>query len=739
MGTIIDDASRRWLNTLAKRYDLSPSLLEEYFQLFQEHGIPVVRKRRATTRADRIVMISTHGYWGDPPPAGVPDTGGQTYYVLETSKAWAKQGRKVIILARWFKPYPRVEQFGKNVWLVRIQAGGDKFVRKEDIYPLVPEMAEAEVAISLLFNANTVMGHYADGMAGSVEVGERLKVPTVVIPHSIGIKKVLNLGFDPLDPETWLDDQYNFWTRESFEFTALHGANLEIANTPAEPAVLKEYYNAAYPHLIMPAGAGQYFFDAYRSKRARLDILKPLGLSPNRYMLFFGRFSEAKNIPGVVAVFGETRRLDPERFKSMKLVLVGGDPKKPMDEELHVEEEIKKMMQRYDLTDAHVVRIPSEGWEVLSVLAHNCLFYVGMQMMEPFGMGVAEAMAAGAPVVISKNAGISRWLTDGVNAIIVDPEDPAAAAKRLVEKSGDPGELKLLSMNGFKRAKEAFSWLGIARLQGQVLDRLCQDEVVDVDNPSKTFDTVMMQRDGRAYHRLSFAWRGDPPIIRPKHKQAAEGLLPYIKEAVKKARASGQRVSIALGGESGAGKTEIAEFLRYRLRQEKIWGMTLPGDAFFKKPPAENHHARLKAYDDGKLTDYLGPQEVDLDRLDSILGAAIDCKTTTLFVPSDCRSLGSRRYDNVPADITGRDVILVDLTYGLKLKNITLKVFLESDYTKRIEEIKERNRARDPDQDFNFILKVLEIEHHIIQNLKRSADIIVSQDYQARPNRETLS
>ena len=35
---------------------------------------------------ERILMISTHGYWGNPPPAGVPDTGGQTFYVLEVSK-----------------------------------------------------------------------------------------------------------------------------------------------------------------------------------------------------------------------------------------------------------------------------------------------------------------------------------------------------------------------------------------------------------------------------------------------------------------------------------------------------------------------------------------------------------------------------------------------------------------------------------------------------------------------------
>jgi len=88
-------------------------------------------RRKTPKYANRIVMVSTHGYWGDPPPAGVPDTGGQTYYVLEVSKTWALQGRKVIILARWFNPYPQVETLAKNLWLVRIPAGSDEFVRSD--------------------------------------------------------------------------------------------------------------------------------------------------------------------------------------------------------------------------------------------------------------------------------------------------------------------------------------------------------------------------------------------------------------------------------------------------------------------------------------------------------------------------------------------------------------------------------------------------------------------------------
>ncbi len=719
------------LTKIASQYSLPLNLLQEYHDLFQKNNIPLFPKRKATKYANRIVMVSTHGYWGNPPPAGVPDTGGQTYYVMEVSKAWARQGRKVIILARWFNPYPRVETFTKNLWLVRIPAGSDEFVRKEDMYPIVPVLAERAVAISVLFGAHVVMGHYADGMAGALEVGERLQVPVVAIPHSLGVIKAIALGCDPSDPEEWFDKQYNFWIREGFELAALRGANLEVANTPLEPDVLKDYYGLEFPHLVMPAGAGEEFFDVHH--KPQTELLSAYGLVPKKYLIYFGRFSEAKNIPGTVRVFGEARRLDPHLLQGIKLVLVGGSPEDPLPEEATVERHIRGVMEQHGLTEDDVVRLPSQSWRALSVLAHHSLCYIGMQMMEPFGMGAAEAMAAATPVVISSAAGITQWITDGKEAIVVKPDGPHDAAQRLVTIMRDSAGLRKIADHGHRLARNTFSWDGIARQQAKMLDQLCQGKSPEGVMGRKGPLSVFRKRTNRGYHRSVFAWRGDPPIIKPHHKKAAEGLVPYIVKEVERSRCRGERAILCLGGESGAGKTEIAEYLRFLLRREKIWGITIAGDAFFKLAPAENHRARLEAYAEDKLAQYIGPSEVDLEQLDSILNRAAKRKVTEVFVPSDCRRLGSRRYKDVPVDLTGIDVIFVDLTYSLLLKSTTVKVFLESDYQARIDDVRERNLARDPDQDFEFILKVLEIEHRIIQRLQKETDLVVTRNYEVRP------
>jgi len=723
-----DDMDDRELEILALKYGLSADLLREYRGIFRENGIPVSLSGKIPERAERIVMVSTHGYWGDPPPAGVPDTGGQTYYVLEVSKTWAQQGRKVIIVARHFNSYPRVERFAENLWLVRIPAGGDEFVRKEDIYPLVPELAEGVVAVSSLFGAHAVMGHYADGMVCALETGERLGIPVVVIPHSLGINKVISLGLDPDDPGMWFDRQYNFGTREDFELASLRGADFEIANTLREPAVLNKYYGCDFPNVVMPAGAGTAFFDIGRDPQT--ETLERYGLIPGRYLIYFGRFSKAKNVQGVVKLFGEAKRFDPQLMEEIKLVLVGGSPGDPLPEEVSVEKHVSDTITEYKLTNDNIVRLPSQPWSVLAVLAHHCLAYIGMQFMEPFGMGVAEAMAASAPAVISRKAGITKWIKDGRDAVVVDPGDPCGTARKLTGIMKKSGALGKIASSGHALALDTFNWKAIGTRQGEIIDSLCRGEI-----PGGAVDGSITQRkrEGRAYHRAVFTWRGDPPEIKSRHEKAAKDLLPYIIEQTNDLRHKGKRTIVVLGGESGAGKTEIAEYLRYLLRGEKIRGVTIAGDAFFKLAPEANHQARLDAYSRGELRQYVGPGEVDLERLDSILGNAADRSVNEVFVPSDCRRLGSRRYARVPVALAGVDVVLVDLTYGLVLKNATLKVFLESDYRKRIAAVKKRNLARDPDQDFDFILRILEIEHRIIQGLREQADIIVTSDYEARP------
>jgi mannosylfructose-phosphate synthase len=395
--------------------ELARDLVHEVGMLFAQHGLPEADPTECAGACHRIAMISTHGYWSDPPPAGATDTGGQTLYVLQLSRECARAGRRVVILVRWFAPYPRVERLEPNLWLVRIPAGGDRFVRKEDIHPLAPELAEYATAVAARFGAQAVMGHYADGMVVAAEVATRLGLPLLAMPHSLALTKIAGLGLSPDALATWFDDRYRFGTREEYELAALTQADGAIGCLPDQLDVLSRVYPLRTPRDVIAPGVAPVFFEA---GDAPPDAAVParFGLVPEQFLIATARLAETKNIPGAVALLGQARALAPARFDRVVLAVVGGtaEPREP--EELAVAAQIEAAMARHGLDRGDVRRIPAQSWPVVAQLVRQSLFYVGMQHFEPFGMGAAEALAVGAPVLLSRCAGIARAIQPGAPA-----------------------------------------------------------------------------------------------------------------------------------------------------------------------------------------------------------------------------------------------------------------------------------------------------------------------------------
>ena len=432
-------------------------------------------------------------------------------------------------------------------------------------------------------------------------------------------------------------------------------------------------------------------------------------------------------------MLGEARKLDPDAAGDVVAAIIGGSPDNPSDEEREVEQAVAEQMRRYGLGPDDVRRIESQTHATLAPLARTALAYVGMQRLEPFGMGAAEAMGAGLPTMISSVAGITRWLEDGVEVMFVDPDDPAAAGHKLVQLIRDRALWDRLSKVGRLKSLADFSWDGIAARQGGVMDALAAGR--DPRGPGE--DPVappghFQRREGRAFHRTTSPWRGDLPRIRSHHVDAATKLLPRILERIDASDAVGERLTIALGGESGSGKTEIGYLLALMLRGHGRGGVVIPGDAFFVRPPDENHANRLAADARGALAEGVGPHEVDLARLDEILASARPRETASVSVPSDCRSLTARRYPRVPVALDGVDAVLVDLTYSLQLEHATCRIFLQPASLDRVDEVRARNLDRDPDQDFDFIERVLRLEHDLIAPLIERADLIVDKNYGLR-------
>lgn len=148
-------------------------------------------RQKGSEQPNRIMMISTHGYVAAEPPLGAPDTGGQVVYVLELSKKLGQFGYKVDIWTRRFEDQVEIEDVDENVRVIRMPCGGKDFIPKEYLYEKIPEWVKNALGYIKRngLNYSFVNSHYWDaGLAGHM-VSEKLDIPHIHTPHSIGTWK----------------------------------------------------------------------------------------------------------------------------------------------------------------------------------------------------------------------------------------------------------------------------------------------------------------------------------------------------------------------------------------------------------------------------------------------------------------------------------------------------------------------------------------------------------------------
>ncbi|MBD3289302.1 hypothetical protein GF337_10900 [candidate division KSB1 bacterium] len=211
---------------------------------------------------------------------------------------------------------------------------------------------------------------------------------------------------------------------------------------------------------------------------------------------------------------------------------------------------------------------------------------------------------------------------------------------------------------------------------------------------------------------------GDKPDIKPIHRKLAAGILSFIIEPVQQ---SGSCYAVSIAGESGSGKSSIAEALKAELSKSGIDSLILQQDDYFVLPPITNDRTRRKDIN------WVGLQEVRLDLLDEHLHqsrSGKDLLTKPLVLYAEDRIITEK------ISLQNIKVVIAEGTYTTNLKNIDCRVFIDLDYrqTKQFRD----DRARDKQDE--FIEQVLEIEHRIIVRHKQHADLIITPEFSLRKN-----
>jgi glycogen(starch) synthase len=145
------------------------------------------------------------------------------------------------------------------------------------------------------------------------------------------------------------------------------------------------------------------------------------------YLLAAGRLVHKKGFDLLIEAFA---RIAPQ-FPQIQLLIAGdGEERQPLQE----------LLDRLELC-ARVKLLGFTDRQQTIRLFLGCEFFVLSSRIEPFGIVVLEAMAAGKPVLATRSGGVVDLVQPGVNGLLVEPQ-VQALADGMREMLSHPGETR---------------------------------------------------------------------------------------------------------------------------------------------------------------------------------------------------------------------------------------------------------------------------------------------------------
>ena len=210
---------------------------------------------------------------------------------------------------------------------------------------------------------------------------------------------------------------------------------------------------------------------------------------------------------------------------------------------------------------------------------------------------------------------------------------------------------------------------------------------------------------------------GDVLLIQEKHHKAGAAIIDQILKKKK------DKFIVAISGESGSGKTELAHVIARGLRTHGIFAKPLHIDNYYRVLPLERKQWRI----DNGIEQCVGYDEYDW----GTIRRNIDEFKNNAEAAMPCVDLVTEQVDTLLTDFGSVDMLIIDGLYAIKTEEADLRVFIELTYheTKKAQS----DRGKEPQNEYRWA--VLEQEHKMVQALKDSADLLVTKEYEVRPGK----
>ena len=449
------------------------------------------------------------------------DTGGQVYYV----KALAANSDKYDVDLVTRRVDPRIcPQFGGMVsntskdinykieqqWhesseirsrVLRVPAGGNfKFVPKEEIVPLLPELIDNLYEFykkeGVIDNIEVVEGHYRDGRLAADMLCSKIEQETgrrpimLVTSHSLGHKKyernLPQYQAGNISEEEW--SWHNFEQRIAHEKYAFHTSDIIIATSPDEQRrLLDEPYSAEREKItIIPPGYNDVIFSPlspqevnklkYRFEYKNLyNEDCSIDLTDKKVVSTLGRVVRDKGFCELAHSMVEIMSQDPN-----VIFMVSGEATNPVT--LECQEILKDFEDR-------VVYLPSLNQMEMAKVYNISSVFVMSSLNEAFGMVPIEAMGCKTAVIVGRSGfndfahctDVRNDYQDYSMAIgLYGPsqeKDRWRQVKALQLLLNDEELRKQIAENGYNYVRNNLTWRQISKHKDEIVQKVLTGHV----------------------------------------------------------------------------------------------------------------------------------------------------------------------------------------------------------------------------------------------------------------------
>ncbi len=207
---------------------------------------------------------------------------------------------------------------------------------------------------------------------------------------------------------------------------------------------------------------------------------------------------------------------------------------------------------------------------------------------------------------------------------------------------------------------------------------------------------------------------GDVLLITENHKKAAKQLISHLDNL------SGDKIILAIGGESGSGKTEIAHEVARNLKIRKTPAKVMHIDNYYLTSPAERTPWRKE-----HGLESIGYTEYDWVLINRNIN---EFRKGEEQVKMPCIDLLTDQEDQLITSFKGLKYLIIEGLYAIQAE-ADLKVLIDLTYheTKKAQ----FTRGKEPTTEYRW--QVLQREHEVIQSLRSKADLFITKEFSVTP------